>query len=204
MYECFSDRARKVIQLANQEAIRLNHEYIGTEHILLGLIMEESGVAANVLKNLRVDCRKIRLEVEGLVQSGPKPVTMSKLPKTPRAKKVIEFAMEESRNLKHDWIGTEHILLGLLREQEGIAAQVLISCGLILEEARAQILSLLGHGISAPSDSKSPERFGHRDTALARAPVLLTPPTVCPHCGRPYRAQWTFSPMTLLRRLFGR
>jgi len=97
MYERFTDRARKVMQLANQEAQRFNHEYIGTEHILLGLVKEGSGVAANVLKNLDIDLRKIRLEVEKLVQSGPEMVTIGKLPQTPRAKKVIEYSMEEAR-----------------------------------------------------------------------------------------------------------
>jgi ATP-dependent Clp protease ATP-binding subunit ClpC len=147
MYERFTDRARKVMQLANQEAQRFNHEYIGTEHILLGLIKEGSGVAANVLKNLEVDLRKIRLEVEKLVQSGPDMVTMGKLPQTPRAKKVIEYSMEEARNLGHNYVGTEHILLGLLREQEGVAAQVLMNLGLKLEEVREEVLSLLGHGM---------------------------------------------------------
>ena len=147
MYERFTDRARKVMQLANQEAQRFNHEYIGTEHVLLGLIKEGSGVAANVLKNLDVDLRKIRLEVEKLVQSGPDMVTMGKLPQTPRAKKVIEYSMEEARNLNHNYVGTEHILLGLLREQEGVAAQVLMNLGLRLEEVREEVLNLLGHGI---------------------------------------------------------
>src|SRR5438477_1525963 len=147
MYERFTDRARKVMQLANQEAQRFNHEYIGTEHVLLGLIKEGSGVAANVLKNLDVDLRKIRLEVEKLVQSGPDMVTMGKLPQTPRAKKVIEYSMEEARNLNHNYVGTEHILLGLLREQEGVAAQVLMNLGLKLEDVREEVLSLLGHGI---------------------------------------------------------
>ncbi len=146
MYERFTDRARKVMQLANQEAQRFNHEYIGTEHILLGLVKEGSGVAANVLKNLDVDLRKIRLEVEKLVQSGPEMVTMGKLPQTPRAKKVIEYSMEEARNLNHNYVGTEHILLGLLREQEGVAAQVLMNLGLKLEEVREEVLNLLGHG----------------------------------------------------------
>jgi ATP-dependent Clp protease ATP-binding subunit ClpC len=135
------------MQLANQEAQRFNHEYIGTEHVLLGLIKEGSGVAANVLKNLDVDLRKIRLEVEKLVQSGPDMVTMGKLPQTPRAKKVIEYSMEEARNLNHNYVGTEHILLGLLREQEGVAAQVLMNLGLKLEEVREEVLNLLGHGI---------------------------------------------------------
>src|SRR6201994_4855232 len=153
MYERFTDRARKVMQLANQEAQRFNHEYIGTEHILLGLIKEGSGVAANVLKNLEVDLRKIRLEVEKLVQSGPDMVTMGKLPQTPRAKKVIEYSMEEARNLNHNYVGTEHILLGLLREQEGVAAQVLMNLGLKLEEVREEVLNLLGHGIEGAEGS---------------------------------------------------
>src|SRR5881227_1010556 len=154
MYERFTDRARKVMQLANQEAQRFNHEYIGTEHVLLGLIKEGSGVAANVLKNLDVDLRKIRLEVEKLVQSGPDMVTMGKLPQTPRAKKVIEYSMEEARNLNHNYVGTEHILLGLLREQEGVAAQVLMNLGLKLEEVREEVLSLLGHGMEGAEGSE--------------------------------------------------
>ncbi|MDP6555583.1 MAG: ATP-dependent Clp protease ATP-binding subunit [Pirellulaceae bacterium] len=189
MYERFTDRARKVMQLANQEAQRFNHEYIGTEHILLGLVKEGSGVAANVLKNLDVDLRKIRLEVEKLVQSGPEMVTMGKLPQTPRAKKVIEYSMEEARNLNHNYVGTEHILLGLLREQEGVAAQVLMNLGLKLEEVREEVLNLLGHGLegegterggreavesgsgsSKGSKSKTPalDSFGRDLTELAR------------------------------------
>jgi ATP-dependent Clp protease ATP-binding subunit ClpC len=160
MYERFTDRARKVMQLANQEAQRFNHEYIGTEHVLLGLIKEGSGVAANVLKNLDVDLRKIRLEVEKLVQSGPDMVTMGKLPQTPRAKKVIEYSMEEARNLNHNYVGTEHILLGLLREQEGVAAQVLMNLGLKLEEVREEVLNLLGHGIEGAEGSERGGRGG--------------------------------------------
>ena len=152
MYERFTDRARKVMQLANQEAQRFNHEYIGTEHVLLGLIKEGSGVAANVLKNLDIDLRKIRMEVEKLVQSGPDMVTMGKLPQTPRAKKVIEYSMEEARNLNHNYVGTEHILLGLLREQEGVAAQVLMNLGLKLEDVREEVLNLLGHGMEEGGD----------------------------------------------------
>lgn len=160
MYERFTDRARKVMQLANQEAQRFNHEYIGTEHILLGLIKEGSGVAANVLKNLDIDLRKIRLEVEKLVQSGPDMVTMGKLPQTPRAKKVIEYSMEEARNLNHNYVGTEHILLGLLREQEGVAAQVLMNLGLKLEEVREEVLNLLGHGMEGGEGSERAGSLG--------------------------------------------
>jgi ATP-dependent Clp protease ATP-binding subunit ClpC len=147
MFERFTDRARKVMALANQEAQRFNHEYIGTEHILLGLVKEGSGVGANVLKNLDVDIKKLRLEIEKLVKSGPDMVTMGKLPQTPRAKKVIEFAIEEARALNHNYVGTEHILLGLLRETEGIAAQVLMNLGLKLEDVRQEVLNLLGAGV---------------------------------------------------------
>jgi len=154
-FERFTDRARKVMQLANQEAQRFNHEYVGTEHILLGLIKEGSGVAANVLRNLEVDLKKIRLEVEKLVQTGPDMVTMGRLPLTPRARKVIEYATEEARNLNHNYIGTEHLLLGLLREQEGVAAQVLMNLGLKLEEVREEVLNLLGHGSEA---AETPDR----------------------------------------------
>ncbi|MEO0631475.1 MAG: Clp protease N-terminal domain-containing protein, partial [Planctomycetota bacterium] len=144
MFERFTDRARKVMALANQEAQRFNHEYIGTEHILLGLVKEGSGVGANVLKALGVDLRKVRLEVEKLVKQGPEMVTMGKLPQTPRAKKVIEYAIEEARNLNHNYVGTEHLLLGLLREHDGVAAQVLRNLGLKLEEVREEVLNLLG------------------------------------------------------------
>ncbi len=167
MYERFTDRARKVMQLANQEAQRFNHEYIGTEHILLGLVKEGSGVAANVLKNLDVDLRKIRLEVEKLVQSGPEMVTIGKLPQTPRAKKVIEYSMEEARNLNHNYVGTEHILLGLLREQEGVAAQVLMNLGLKLDDVREEVLNLLGHGMES-GEGGGGERGGREGSSSER------------------------------------
>jgi ATP-dependent Clp protease ATP-binding subunit ClpC len=177
--------------LANQEAQRFNHEYIGTEHILLGLVKEGTGVGANVLKNLGVELHKVRLEVEKLVKAGPDMVTMGKLPQTPRAKKVIEYSIEEARNLNHNYVGTEHILLGLLREHEGVAAQVLMNLGLKLEEVREEVLNLLGAGVepeettstmnnepagSSPSGgtrrgkSKTPalDNFGRDLTELAR------------------------------------
>ncbi|MBC8309572.1 MAG: ATP-dependent Clp protease ATP-binding subunit [Phycisphaerales bacterium] len=147
MFERLTDRARKVMALANQEAQRFNHEYIGTEHILLGLVKEGSGVGANVLKHLEIDLRKVRLEVEKLVKSGPDMVMMGKLPQTPRAKKVIEYAIEEARSLNHNYVGTEHLLLGLLREQDGVAAQVLMNLGLKLEDVREEVLNLLGAGV---------------------------------------------------------
>ncbi len=170
MYERFTDRARKVMQLANQEAQRFNHEYVGTEHVLLGLVKEGSGVAANVLKNLDVDLRKIRVEVEKIVQAGPDMVTMGKLPQTPRAKKVIEYAIEEARNLNHNYVGTEHLLLGLLREQEGVAAQVLMNLNLKLEEVREEVLNLLGHGMEAGGEGG--ERAGSAKGGKSKTPAL--------------------------------
>ena len=171
MFERFTDRARKVMALANQEAQRFNHEYIGTEHILLGLVKEGSGVGATVLKNLDVDIKKLRLEVEKLVKSGPDMVTMGKLPQTPRAKKVIEYAIEEARSLNHNYVGTEHILLGLLRESEGIAAQVLMNLGLKLEDVRQEVLNLLGAGVD-----DGPAALGMKMApAVGRKPKSKTP-----------------------------
>jgi len=168
MFERFTERARKVIALANQEAQRFNHEYVGTEHMLLGLVKEGTGVGANVLKNLGVDLHKVRLEVEKLVKAGPEMMTMGKLPKTPRAKKVIEYSIEEARNLNHNYVGTEHILLGLLREQDGVAAQVLMNLGLKLEEVREEVLNLLGAGVeptaSVPDSGERTQRRGKSKT----------------------------------------
>lgn len=144
MYERFTDLARKVMQLANQEAQRFNHEYIGTEHILLGLVKEGTGVAANVLKNRSIDLGRIRLEVEKIAQAGPDMVQMGKLPQTPAAKKVIEFAIEEARNFNDIYVGSEHILLGIIREDEGIGALVLKNLNLTLQGLREDILTLLG------------------------------------------------------------
>ncbi|MDB5297439.1 MAG: clpC, partial [Phycisphaerales bacterium] len=168
MFERFTDRARKVMALANQEAQRFNHEYIGTEHILLGLVKEGSGVGANVLKNLDVDLRKVRLEVEKLVKSGPDMVTMGKLPQTPRAKKVIEYAIEEARQLNHNYVGTEHLLLGLLREHDGVAAQVLMNLNLKLEEVREEVLNLLGAGV----ESEEPEKEKQPSKGKSKTPAL--------------------------------
>jgi ATP-dependent Clp protease ATP-binding subunit ClpA len=144
MYRRFTDRARKVMQLANQEAQRFNHEYLGTEHILLGVVQDGSGVAANVLKNLDIDLPRIRLEVEKIVQPGPM-LNLSergKLPLTPRAKKVIEFASEEAENLGQNYVGTENLLLGLIRNEEGVAAQILLSLGLTLPDLREEVLKM--------------------------------------------------------------
>ena len=125
MYERFTDRARKVMQLANLEAQRLNHEYIGTEHVLMGLIKEGSSVAAHVLQSVGLTTAVLRANVDKLVQAGPDLVTRGKLPQTPRTKKVIENAMAAARELNHNYVGTEHILIGLLQEEEGVAAEIL-------------------------------------------------------------------------------
>jgi len=150
----FTDRVRKVLAMAREEAIRLQHDYVGTEHILLGLIREGEGVAAAVLMNLNVDLEQIHERVEESVRKGKATIALGELPYTSRAKKVLEYAMAEARELNHSYVGTEHLLLGLLREEKGIAAQVLTSLGVSLEEARAQTLKILGSDVS-PSQPSS-------------------------------------------------
>ncbi len=143
MYERFTDRARKVMNLANQEARRFNHEYLGAEHILLGLIRMEGGVAANVFKNLEIEPRRIRLEVEKLIQPNTDPGSGQKPALTPGAKRVIESAIAEARELNHNYVGTEHLLLGLLHEPECFSARVLLSgLGLTLEGTRKEVLKI--------------------------------------------------------------
>ena len=154
MYERFTDRSRKVMQLANLEAQRFNHEYVGTDHILLSLVKEGSGVAANESQNLDVDLRKIRVEVEKIVQTGPGGfrATIRQMPHTPRAKKAIEYAVQEARQLHHDYVGTEHLLLGLLREQVGMAAQALMNLGVKLEDVREEVQVVLNQPQRTPGE----------------------------------------------------
>lgn len=151
----FTDRARTVLQLAQQEAQRFRHDYIGTEHVLLGLIKEGRGVAANVLKNLDVDLRLARIEVEKLVEPSPDPeAPTGKLPHTPRTKRVLEYAIEEARLLGHNYVGTEHLLLGLIRTEDGVAAQVLLNLKVSVVAVRQEILLLLGQN---PETGESPD-----------------------------------------------
>lgn len=159
MFERFTDRARKVFAFANQEAQRFNHEYIGTEHILLGLVKEDSGVVANVLKNLGLNKKMVRLEVEKLVKPGPDTlISMGNLPQTPRTKKVIEYTIKESRDLNHNYIDTEHILLGLIREEDGIATKVLTNLGLDLAEIRRQTLILADTSKKSPAETEKEQK----------------------------------------------
>src|SRR5512135_964201 len=153
----FTDRVRKVLQMAREEAARLHHEYVGTEHILLGLIREGEGVAATVLQNLSVELDDIQQKIEETVKKGKAgTVTGPDLPYTSRAKKVLELAMAEARELNHSYVGTEHLLLGLLREEKGIAAQVLNDAGVSLEQSRAETLRLLGSDMPQASASGTP------------------------------------------------
>jgi ATP-dependent Clp protease ATP-binding subunit ClpC len=176
MFNRFTERARKVIILAKEEARRFNHDYIGTEHILLGLIREGEGVAAAVLQNMGMSLETIRLEVEKLVQPGPTTQILGDIPFTPRAKKVLELAAEEARSLGHNYIGTEHILLGLIREGEGVASQVLMNLGLDLNIVRNQVMQFLGsatpgYGQAAQkAKTKTPalDAFGRDLAYLAR------------------------------------
>ncbi|NNG15460.1 MAG: ATP-dependent Clp protease ATP-binding subunit, partial [Gemmatimonadales bacterium] len=181
----FTDRVRKVLAMAREEAIRLQHDYVGTEHILLGLIREGEGVAAAVLMNLNVDLDQVQERTEEQVRKGKAGATMGELPYTSRAKKVLEFAVAEAREMSHSYVGTEHLLLGLLREEKGVAAQVLESLGVTLEQARDQTLKLLGTDMPSPGQaaaaapkgekkSKTPalDHFCRNLTELARAGEL--------------------------------
>jgi len=170
----FTDRVRKVLQMAREEAARLHHEYVGTEHILLGLIREGEGVAAAVLANLNVDLEEIQQKIEDTVKKG-KTAGMSgqELPYTTRAKKVLELAMAEARELNHSYVGTEHLLLGLLREEKGIAAQVLGDAGVNLEQARAETLRLLGSELpqAPPAGAGAPAAPGKAEKK-SKTPAL--------------------------------
>jgi ATP-dependent Clp protease ATP-binding subunit ClpC len=179
MFNRFTERARKVIILAKEEARRFNHDYIGTEHILLGLIREGEGVAATVLEKMGMDLQTIRLEVEKVVQPGPTTQILGDIPFTPRAKKALELAAEEARALGHNYIGTEHILLGLIREGESVASQVLLNLGLDLDRVRNEVLQVLGaatpgfgqqHAGVAAGKTKTPalDAFGRDITQAAR------------------------------------
>ena len=140
----FTERVRKVLSLARDEAGRLHHDYIGSEHILLGLIREGEGVAAAVLSQIGLDLDTIRIKVEELVKPGGSTLTIGDVPYTSVAKKVLEYAIEEARAMKHSYVGTEHLLLGLLREDSGMAAKVLSSLGINAEMVRQETLKLLG------------------------------------------------------------
>jgi len=179
MFNRFTERARKVIILAKEEARRFNHDYIGTEHILLGLIREGEGVASTVLQKLNLSLENIRLEIEKLVQPGPTTQIIGDIPFTPRAKKALELAAEEARSLGHNYIGTEHLLLGLIREGEGIASQVLLNLGLELNTVRSEVMELLGSALpggqgvvggAQQAKSKTPalDAFGRDLTAMAK------------------------------------
>jgi ATP-dependent Clp protease ATP-binding subunit ClpC len=154
----FTERVRKVLQMAREEAQRLHHEYVGTEHILLGLIREGEGVAAAVLQNLNVDLDDVQQKIEETVKKGKAAQTTAPdLPYTSRAKKVLELAMSEARELSHSYVGTEHLLLGLLREEKGIAAQVLTDAGVNLDAARAETLRLLGTEMPPQGSGSTPQ-----------------------------------------------
>jgi len=140
----FTDRVRKVVSFSRQEAEWLGHAYVGTEHLLLGIVREGEGVAATVLQNLDVELDEIHQKIMDTVKAGRAQISGADLPYTSRAKKVLELAMSEARELNHSYVGTEHLLIGLLREEKGIAAQVLIDGGVTLDRARAEMLRILG------------------------------------------------------------
>jgi len=176
MFERFTERARRVIILAQEEAKRLNHSAVGTEHILLGIIREGEGVASKVLESLNISPDRVRAEIETAIGRGER-APYEEVAFTPRAKKVLELALDEARRLGHNYIGTEHLLLGLIREGEGVAARVLEAMGADLERVRAQVVYLLGEeGTTAytKQSSKTPtlDEFGRDLTKLARESKL--------------------------------
>jgi ATP-dependent Clp protease ATP-binding subunit ClpC len=175
MHDKFTERVRKVIYLAREEAARLQHDYIGTEHLLLGVIREGEGIAATVLNNLGVDLDHIRQAVENMVSASGGTMTIGEIPFTPRAKRVLELAVEEARSLGHNYVGTEHLLLGLIREGEGVAAKVLLELGVDRKRVREETLKLLGGSpTQAPAEreerAETPalNQFGRDLTQLAR------------------------------------
>jgi ATP-dependent Clp protease ATP-binding subunit ClpA len=170
MFERFTDRARRVVVLAQEEARLLNHNYIGTEHILLGLIHEGEGVAAKALQSLGISLEAVRSQVEEIIGHGEAAPT-GHIPFTSRAKKVLELSLREALQLGHSYIGTEHILLGLIREGEGVAAQVLQKLGAGLESVRSQVVALLGGDIEPPPLEGG--RYFGRFTERARAVLGL-------------------------------
>jgi len=139
----FTERAQRVILIAQEEAKRLTHDFVGTEHVLLGLIALGEGVAAQTLAASEVDLRRVRSEIEKIVGTGDTVMLLGEIPFTPRAKKVLEYAVEEAQHMGHQYVGTEHLLLGLLREEEGVAARVLENMGLRLDTIREKVINLL-------------------------------------------------------------
>ena len=170
MFERFTDRARRVVVLAQEEARQLDHNYIGTEHILLGMIREGEGVAAQALAAMDISRDAVRQQVEEMIGRGKQGQTSGHIPFTPRAKKVLELSLRESLQLGHDYIGTEHILLGLVREGEGVAAQVLISLGAELDRVRQQVIQLLHDG---PSTEQPPRSATRGSGSLAQLDQVL-------------------------------
>ena len=144
MFERFTERARQVVVLAQEEARALRHNYIGTEHILLGLLREEQGIAARVLRSLGVDLEQTRAQVGRIVGAGDEVVPAGRIPFTPRSKKVLELSLREAVGFGHDYIGTEHVLLGLVRENEGVAARILLDFEAVAETVRNAVVGLLG------------------------------------------------------------
>jgi excisionase family DNA binding protein len=173
-FDYFTERARKVMTLSTEEARRLQHSYIGTEHLLLGLVREGQGVAAQVLNNLGIELEMVRKQVESIIGHGDHIVT-GEIGLTPRARRVIELAVDEARQLDHHYIGTEHVLLGLVREGKGIAAQVLESLGLKLEQVRSETMRVL----SQLQQARMPSESGKTDVQPVEAGQTQT----CDQCG---------------------
>jgi ATP-dependent Clp protease ATP-binding subunit ClpC len=187
VFERFTERARRVVVLAQEEARRLDHNFIGTEHILLGLLREGEGVAAQALESLKVPLEDVRDQVVKIIGHGQSPPT-GHIPFTPRAKKVLELSLREALQLTHNYIGTEHILLGLVRQGEGVGAQVLMKMGADLETVRRQVIELLSGYTGTPQAETVPA--GEMQSTPTKGPS-------CPRCRKPLAESAAYRVLTV-------
>jgi len=184
MFERFTERARQVVVLAQDEARALRHNYIGTEHLLLGLLREQDGIAARVLDSLGITIEEVRVEVGRIVGEGDE-ATASQIPFTPRAKKVLELALREAQALGHHYIGTEHLLLGLVRENEGVAARILLELDADAEKIRGEIIGMLSGGrAESPSGETVARMSSGSGGRVERVPMPRRTPSHVPASGR--------------------
>jgi ATP-dependent Clp protease ATP-binding subunit ClpC len=191
LFERFTERARQVVVLAQDEARLLKHNYIGTEHILLGLLREEEGLAARVLGSLDITVEEVRAQIARVIGQGDEPVRTGQIPFTPRAKKVLELALKEALALNHKYIGTEHVLLGLVRESEGVAARILLDFDVDAEKVRKAIIRMLGGAQPPPpGDPGLQQEIREREWGRIRRRRTGYGPALAEHAAFPFVLGW--------------